>query len=83
LALVPYHTYVPSFGDWGFVMVSQEAAFREPGGLPEGLRFLSDEAFGAMTVFPEDSGPLEVEPNTILSHPLVRYYEDGWAAWMN
>ena len=83
LAVVPYHTYVPSFGDWGFAMVTQEAGFREPVGLPEGLRYLTEESFGAMTVFPADSGPLEVEPNTILSHPLVRYYEDGWAAWMN
>lgn len=83
LAVLPYHTYVPSFGDWGFVMVTQETEFREPVGLPEGLRYLSEAAFGAMTVFPEDSGPLEVEPNTILSHPLIRYYEDGWAAWMN
>ena len=83
LTFVPYHTYVPSFGDWGFTMVTQEAGFREPVSLPEDLKYLSEEAFTAMTVFPEDSGPLDVQPNTILSHPLVRYYEDGWAAWMN
>jgi spermidine synthase len=83
LTFVPYHTYVPSFGDWGFTMVTQEADFREPASLPEDLKYLSEEAFTAMTVFPEDSGPLDVQPNTILSHPLVRYYEDGWAAWMN
>ena len=83
LTALPYHAYVPSFGDWGFVMVTQEAGFREADALPGGLRYLSEGAFGAMTVFAEDSGPLEVEPNTILSHPLVRYYEDGWAAWMN
>ncbi len=83
LAVLPYHAYVPSFGDWGFAMVTQESGFRTPEELPEGLRYLSEAAFEAMTVFPEDSGPLAVEPNTILSHPLVRYYEDGWAAWMN
>ena len=36
-----------------------------------------------MTVFPEDAGPMDVEPNSIQSHPLVRYYEKGWARWMN
>ncbi|MBT8425307.1 MAG: spermidine synthase, partial [Silicimonas sp.] len=76
-------TYIPSFGDWGFVMVTQDGAFREPAALPSGLKYLSPDLLGAMTVFPEDSGPLEVKPNTILSHPLVTYYEDGWAAWMN
>lgn len=83
LTLVPYHTYIPSFGDWGFTMVTQEASFRDPTPLPEGLRYLNEGMFGAMTVFPEDSGPVDVKPNTILSHPLVTYYEDGWAAWMN
>ena len=83
LALVPYHTYIPSFGDWGFVMATQEAAFRDPEPLPNGLKYLNTGLWTAMILFPEDSGPLEVEPNTILSHPLVTYYEDGWADWLN
>jgi spermidine synthase len=83
LTLVPYHTYVPSFGDWGFVMATQEERFHAPDRLPEGLKHYNSDLFAAMTTFPEDSGPLDVEPNTILSHPLVTYYEKGWAAWMN
>ena len=82
LEVAPYHTYVPSFGDWGFVLASL-APLAEPGPLPDGLRYFAPELWPAMTVFPPDSGPVKAEPNSILSHRLVRYYERGWAEWMN
>ena len=82
LTTVPYHAYVPSFGDWGFVMVSPGPLGR-PDGLPSGLRFFDTELWNAMTRFAADMGPTEAKANSILSHPLVRYYEDGWARWMN
>ena len=40
LEVVPYHAYVPSFGDWGFVMASAEP-LPNPGPLPDGLQFYS------------------------------------------
>jgi hypothetical protein len=35
----PYHAYVPSFGEWGFVMASRDT-YTPPTALPAGLRFL-------------------------------------------
>ena len=82
LTVTPYHAYVPSFGDWGFVMASA-APLGEPAPLPKGLRFYSPEVWPVMTVFDGDTGRVEAEANSIVTHPLVRYYENGWAAWMN
>jgi spermidine synthase len=82
LTIVPYHAYVPSFGDWGFVMASA-APLGEAEPLPEGLAFFSAEVWPGLTVFDGDTSRVATEPNSIITHPLVRYYENGWAAWMN
>ncbi len=82
LNVTPYHTYVPSFGDWGFVVAS--AYPLEPSArLPEGLQYFNEGLWPAMTAFAGDTGPVDVVANSILSHPLVSYYEDGWRRWMN
>ncbi|KUF12464.1 polyamine aminopropyltransferase [Pseudoponticoccus marisrubri] len=83
LATLPYHVYVPSFGDWGFVMARAQGFPDRAPELPGGLRFLTPAAWQAAQVFGADTGPLEVEVNSIRSHPLARYYEEGWAAWFD
>ncbi len=77
----PYHTYVPSFGDWGFVIAAPREFARTPSEVPAGLRYYAQDLWAGMTVFARDAGPLDVETNSIISHPLVRYYEDGWDHW--
>ncbi len=74
-----YHVYVPSFGDWGFVLASHET----PATLitPAGLSFLNDDAWRAARQFGADAARVEVEVNSIQDHPLIRYYQDGWAHW--
>ena len=82
LAVTPYHTYVPSFGEWGFVAASAHP-LGAPSPLPESLQYFNESLWSSMTTFAEDTGPIEVEANSILSHSLVSYYEDGWRRWMN
>ncbi|MEP3674846.1 polyamine aminopropyltransferase [Sulfitobacter sp.] len=81
LIVRPYHTYVPSFGEWGFVMVSQYALAERPLLLPQGLRYATPEIWEQAQVFASDTRRVAVEVNTIQTHPLVRYYQDGWDAW--
>jgi spermidine synthase len=81
LAVVPYHAYVPAFGDWGFVMVAPLARRSLELELPEGLRFLGAEVWRAALVFGGDAGRVEVEPNTLQTHALVAYYLNGWDRW--
>jgi spermidine synthase len=77
LRTYPYHVYVPSFGEWGYVIGSVEP-FEPPSQLPAGLRFLSARNVGEMFVFPVDMQPVEAEPNRLNDQILVRYYEREW-----
>ena len=77
LSVAPYHVYVPSFGEWGFVL----AGTRPPGmptRLPAGLRFLDVRSLPELFAFPIDMARLPVEPNRLHTQALVRYYEREW-----
>ena len=73
---VPYHALVPSFGDWGFALISP-AEIEPPRALPPGLelRFLSDAMLPTLFVFPADQQPVPVEINRLNDQMLVHYYE--------
>ncbi|MFN8062628.1 MAG: polyamine aminopropyltransferase [Vicinamibacterales bacterium] len=73
----PYHVYVPSFGEWGFVLAGH-GAYSTPTGLPQGLRYLTTETLPAMLQFPPDMQAVDVEPNRLNNQALVRYYEHEW-----
>jgi spermidine synthase len=73
----PYHTYVPSFGEWGFVLGAQRE-WKPPETLPPGLRFLDAAALRALFEFPPDLGPVPAEVNRLNDQTLVRYYDEEW-----
>ncbi len=81
LTTQPYHAYIPSFGDWGFVMASPRKLDWAGIRLPETLRFLKAAALPGLTEFPPDIASLDVEVNTLQAHPLLEYYEEGWTRW--
>ena len=78
LRTYPYHVYVPSFGEWGFVLAGHEA-YESPTRLPEGLKFLSAANLAQLFQFPNDMLPVPVEPNRLNDQVLVRYYEREWS----
>ncbi|MEW6350336.1 MAG: polyamine aminopropyltransferase [Thermodesulfobacteriota bacterium] len=77
----PYHAYVPSFGDWGFVMASRREI--DPGKLKMlpniPVKFLSDEMIPTLFAFPQDvlPGP-DIEVNRLNNQILVQYYRRAW-----
>lgn len=73
----PYHVYVPSFGEWGYVLASL-TPYEPPTQLPTGLRFLTTKLVPQLFDFPTDMQPVEVEPNRLNDQILVRYYEREW-----
>ena len=77
LKTYPYHVYVPSFGEWGFVLAGQYP-YEPPAQVPSGLRFLSARNLPEMFQFPNDMLPVDVEPNRLNDQVLVRYYEREW-----
>ena len=74
----PYHLYVPSFGEWGFVLAGGGAAYEHPTALPPGLRYLTVREVPQLFGFATDMLPLPAEPNRLNDQVLVRYYEDEW-----
>jgi spermidine synthase len=77
LKTYPYHVYVPSFGEWGFVLASQHD-YNPPTSLPTGLRFIDVKGIPALFQFPPDMAPLAIPPNQLNDQVLVRLYDQDW-----
>jgi spermidine synthase len=77
---MPYHVYVPSFGEWGFVLASRSPlTFR--GEYPAGLRFVTAATVEDMRHFPPDMDRVPTEINRLDSQALVRYFDAEWAEY--
>lgn len=75
----PYHVYVPSFGEWGFVIAGIDG-YAPPATLPSGLRYLTVAGVPALFDFPADMQRVAAEPNRLNDQVLVRYYEHEYDA---
>jgi spermidine synthase len=73
----PYHVYVPSFGEWGFVIASHRD-YQLPTSLPKGLRFVSIDGLPALFQFPPDMSPMPMPANRLNDQVLVRAYDQDW-----
>ena len=82
LETTPYHVYVPSFGEWGYVIATRKP-FRMPEQFMPGLRFITQESAKMMLEFPPDMGPVETEVNRLNNQVLVRYFEEEWAPYVH
>jgi spermidine synthase len=71
----PYHVYVPSFGEWGYVL-AMHGRYSPPTELPNGLRFLTPSAVAEAFEFPRDMAPVAARANHLNDQMLVRYYAD-------
>jgi spermidine synthase len=73
----PYHAFVPAFGDWGYILVSNHT-FEIPVQFPSGLKYLNAEMAKTLGVFSPDMrvGPQEV--NRLNNQVLVRLFEAEW-----
>lgn len=84
LLTLPYHTYVPTFGEWGFVIASSRPVVAADIKLEVATRYLDMATIETMFVFPPDMDEQdgqELAINTIDSHKLLGYYETGWNRW--
>ena len=81
LSVYPYHIFLPSFGDWGFSLVTQSPLAGATPDLPPNLRYLTPDTWAAAQAFGPDEGETSAEINTLRSHALVGYYNAGWDRW--
>ncbi len=74
----PYHAYVPSFGEWGYVLAGRQAAFTPPEQYDVPTRFLDAASTKLMFEFPADMQAVDVKPNYLNTQALVHYFEEDW-----
>jgi spermidine synthase len=78
----PYHIYIPSFGEWGFVIASHEKLPLDGIKPIKGLKFIDSKVLNQMLFFDKDiSKPQDIQSNKLSSHKLIYYYNDGWKKW--
>lgn len=77
---LPYHVLVPSFGEWGFILFSNEKNKTTANAYPNGLKFLDKQTFTEMQHFPNDMlCKLPIEINQLQNQSLVNYFEEEWS----
>jgi spermidine synthase len=83
LETYPYHAYVPSFGEWGYVLAlptKRPPPAKVVDGIT-GLRFVDDATLRSLFVFPADMRcPPDVRLNRLSDQILVKYHEDWLSA---
>jgi spermidine synthase len=75
--VLPYHTYVPSFGEWGFLLASRQPV-KLDGPLPFLTRFLNAQEIPRIFSFANDMSRVPVKVNRIFDQVLVRYFQEDW-----
>ena len=79
--VVPYHTNVPSFGEWGFLLasdVNDQLDYRDD--VP--THYLSDEVVDQLSHFPRDiANPGSLRPNRLDKPVLLDYFLEEWSDW--
>ncbi|PZF74848.1 polyamine aminopropyltransferase [Taibaiella soli] len=80
---IPYHAYVPSFGEWGYTLALKNKNWRGDGPLPAGLRYINAATIKDMLFFPPDMAEQSTEINKLNNQVLVRYFEDDWSPYIH
>ena len=77
----PYHAYVPSFGEWGFVLASPHTVRRDRLSLAVPTRFLTQESLRQMFVWSKDTAAVPVDVSTLDRPTVLHYYLNDWKQW--
>jgi spermidine synthase len=80
---IPYHAYVPSFGEWGYVLAGGPG-LTTPEHLridPGELRFLDDSILPQLFVFPRDMARVDAPVSRLNDQKLVPIYTREWGEW--
>jgi len=83
LTAIPYHVYVPSFGEWGYVLaggpglVAPTSLVVDPGT----LKFLDERVMTDAFFFPKDMARVESPINRLNDQKLVPIYTTEWGEW--
>jgi spermidine synthase len=75
----PYHAYVPSFGEWGFILAASGPIAPEAKIL--GGRFLDQATADRLFDFPPDMARRPAPVNRLDNQALVRLFDEEWSRY--
>lgn len=83
LNVIPYHIEVPSFGDWGFQLVSKDKLDINNIKINVDTKFLNEENVKSIFVFAEDEkvNKEDIISNTLSRPQLITYYLEAEENW--
>jgi spermidine synthase len=80
--VIPYHTYVPSFGEWGFVVGSNTTLNFNEFKSDSKLKYLDSTVVKSMLYFDNDFKQKRVpEINKMDNAQLMKYFNSEWSTW--
>jgi len=78
----PYHAYVPSFGDWGFILANSYPIDKESWKLEVETQFLDPATASSFFQLEKDLLPTESVDTSTLDKPvLLDYFLADWRRW--
>ncbi len=75
----PYHSYVPSFGEWGYVLCEKQISPLQ--NYPINTRFFNTVTWLSMKDFPKDMTSDNTDINKLNNQVLVNLFEHEWAKY--
>ncbi len=76
-----YHSFIPSFGNWGFIMAADHNITPKLSSIPGALKYLSDQQAEACFLFPKDITIAKTKVNTLDNPIILNYYLHDWNKW--
>lgn len=79
--IYPYHAYVPSFGDWGFVMASNIKLDPKNIDIKVPVKYLDNETAVNLFNFEKDLYVKNIKYSSLDKPEILNYYLKGWKYW--
>lgn len=76
--VLAYHTWIPSFGDWGFNMARKTPIEAKDIKIKVKTKYVEDGMIPSLFYFPRDIAERPVKPNRLIEPILLRYYLNDW-----
>ncbi len=81
LKTLPYHAYVPAFGDWGYILIYNNN-FYLANNYPSELKYINADVAKSLFVFSKDMYSDVKEINKLNNQILVKYFEEEWSEYV-
>ena len=77
----PYHTYVPSFGDWGFMLAGNRPLDTSRINITVPTKYLDNNSVPSLFVIEKDLYRKNIKASTLNNPTILNYYLNGWRYW--